>query len=880
MSKSYTSCRDRVLHRDHYFETQADTVMNQICTEVLYQPLTLLDCLHTFCGSCLKEWFTWQVSQASHSNPDPYTCPSCRASVRETRPNATVTTLLDMYLQANPSSGKTEEEKQEMRQKYSPGEDVMPKIELKDEDSADEEDRRMLEEVRDMSLREVGVRGPGSYERGHRHRHRHRDGSRDTRDEDARQRRRERERHGQQEQPGISNTATSRPSRSTNRRQQARHLEHQSSLRSLLSDSGLDSTEMQVEILRQIQEEGLLDGVDLDNLDVSQEDELSERIADAYRRRHSQGLRSRISPSTESREPSTHTQRTERERPRHHQAVPSPPPQITHSSHPPISRPHLFEAYPTGHGHRHRTSSEHRREISPATAAALASTETQRQAARSATDLSDRPRSRTNVRDRPVETTRRTTEPERRRLADRRGRNPDISQTSRRIAPNEGLPVASPTATDASTQAVVSPSMPPSDTMRRLPKTSTSPSSNSNNQAPYPLGDLIPQGTTPTPLTSATQSDSHIEPLINCNRCGRPSIQYEMHMHCSLCLEGNFNVCLRCYRGRNGCDYWFGFGKAAMHRFEREEHTSSDPLPHRLTGRRYLRPQSQSQQTPAIPNASVLTSSDLSNRLQSGFFCSTCLAFTNECFWNCNRCNEGEWGYCNACVNQGKCCTHSLLPVAHPSLKLETKGPHRTSAGHSFTALSKQSRPTRIDELARAGIDNCTPLKFSTDCDICSQNIPPSTTRFHCPVCNEGDYDICTPCYNKLITSGRITPENGIAGWRKCPQGHRMLIIGFEDHSTGQRRVIVKDRIGGYSYKDLATTTTNASQSPGAIPRMSALRATALWAYWPKEGVNDELGFPRGAEIIEAKDNNGDWWEGWYCGKGGLWPAGYARVVR
>ena len=31
-----------------------------ICTEVLYQPLTLIDCLHTFCGSCLKEWFSHQ----------------------------------------------------------------------------------------------------------------------------------------------------------------------------------------------------------------------------------------------------------------------------------------------------------------------------------------------------------------------------------------------------------------------------------------------------------------------------------------------------------------------------------------------------------------------------------------------------------------------------------------------------------------------------------------------------------------------------------------------------------------------------------------------------------------------------------------------------
>src|ERR1700761_4669268 len=55
-----------------------------ICTDILYQPLTLLDCLHTFCGSCLKEWFSWQALQSTSSHP--YTCPSCRATVRGTRP--------------------------------------------------------------------------------------------------------------------------------------------------------------------------------------------------------------------------------------------------------------------------------------------------------------------------------------------------------------------------------------------------------------------------------------------------------------------------------------------------------------------------------------------------------------------------------------------------------------------------------------------------------------------------------------------------------------------------------------------------------------------------------------------------------------------------
>ena len=45
--------------------------------------------------------------------------------------------------------------------------------------------------------------------------------------------------------------------------------------------------------MRQIMEDGLLDGIDLNNLDIAQEDEISERIAQAYRRRQEQKRRER-----------------------------------------------------------------------------------------------------------------------------------------------------------------------------------------------------------------------------------------------------------------------------------------------------------------------------------------------------------------------------------------------------------------------------------------------------------------------------------------------------------------------------------------------------------------------------------------------------------
>ena len=253
-----------------------------------------------------------------------------------------MTTLLDIVLASNPSQAKSAQEKGEIAEKYKPGDSVFPRDDTEDED---EEDGRVLDEVRQLSLQESRSRTRDQRHRAPRqsrarraersdHDPRRDDGrSRRRRDDDRSTRRQAHERAARQTEEAAA--------------AQSRRIEHQSSLRSLLSLS--DAETIEEEILRQILEEGLLDDIDLDHLGPGQEEELSERIADAYRRRHR--LRSRSRQRQETREASHSSGRS---RARSHSVQrpttgPAPPPRDT-SRGPPVSRPYLIDPLVTSPG--------------------------------------------------------------------------------------------------------------------------------------------------------------------------------------------------------------------------------------------------------------------------------------------------------------------------------------------------------------------------------------------------------------------------------------------------------------------------------------------------------------------------------------------------
>ncbi|WQF76195.1 Putative SH3 domain, Zinc finger, RING-type, Zinc finger, RING/FYVE/PHD-type [Colletotrichum destructivum] len=925
-----------------------------ICTELLYQPLTLLDCLHTYCGACLKDWFSFQANQAENSPTPPapganvFTCPSCRASVRDTRHNATVATLLDMLVAANPDRRRSETDVEEMGKKYRPGDQVLPELRLPErtleERRADDAERRLLEDVRDLSLREAGVESSSLAPRHGRRREdsssadgrarRSRDHSRDGRHGPRHEgSRRPRANEGRssadqlqpQPQPDARSSEHRRRRRSESRHRsdessdtRRRQIEHQSSLRSLISSGDLSERDIEREIedfARQIQEEGLLDGLDLDNIDLSRNDELSRKITEAYRRRQRERTRaeaaaaarrnnasgqSRSSPDRvhEIRSGASDISRpTSRQRPHSRSTSASGFPEDR--SRPPLSQSALhLEVRPEERRRRRRTSSGGRSATTPLPEATQSET---RVTTRSQTDLSTtRPQFGEASAPRTVFTeTRSSSTPS----------VPTTTQSPTTAPPPRDLAFASrvtnPSALVSANFAPSPPMEPLSPRMQRPNRPADLSIIGQATSGPVGLG--LGMSSPTTPGHQRTRSQLYPEPSITCARCAKQHIEYELHYNCNICASGNWNICLECYRSGKGCLHWFGFGYGAWAKWEKARHAAKEdiPRPHMLTANRYLQPK-------IIPGGAegrrTLTTEDPIKRLESGNFCARCLTWANECFWRCDVCNFGDWGFCNSCVNQGRSCTHPLLPLTY-----------QPQPSHTPPASPRSPRPPYAAAVLTGpnihSIGPFKPLTFTTRCDVCQDPIAPSHSRYHCFTCTSsiepdtqpGDYDVCTNCYANLEARDQISPENGHAGWRRCLNGHRMIVIGFRDGPGGQLRHILSDLVGGRNLRITAAegsdeqapqkwwwyeggqkrerfvTRDVAADAPtvdGLAPGFppdggGGIRASATWAWYPK--AEDELLFPRGAEIREIEDVNGDWFFGVYMGAKGLFPSPYVR---
>lgn len=936
----------------------------QICTELLHHPLTLLDCLHTFCGACLKEWFEWQANAARSALDPPapgapvFTCPSCRASVRDTRHNSTVQSLLDMILVAHPEKGKPQNEKEEMDARYKPGDKVLPELKFPRRTAAQlrlaEQERHLIDEVRQMSLREAvdGTsstsrtrrRGEDSESRSRTARRRapratsasrdhslHEDGNREQprrrRETGGDMRRRAEQATRLLSDATDSRSGNSRTSSSGSRQtsddsleRQRRHIEHQSSLRSLISSSDAADIDVEREVeefARQIQEEGILDGLDLDNIDLINNDELSRRITEAYRRRQRERERQRREGRERSRANPRHSgsglaEPHSNERPisesvrptDRHSRTPSATSQSEERSRPPTStRSTYLEVH--DQQRRRRRAGSHSRDRSATVPAAPTQPE-----------LLIGPRAQTNLEARSSSLT-------------ASSRRPLLAEEARSVSTSE-VPSNSPHLVESQPTT----SLPFSARMNELgishpqERVTTPTETNTRSTRPRPRDIVVqPPGSQASTSTRAagsliaspsitvapykTRSPLFEEPSITCDRCAKDGIQYELHYNCAECYGGRWNICLDCYRVGKGCLHWFGFGYGGFSKWERQrKFQPSLPEPHKLMASRFL-PSAAMIRSPDN-DKKVWATEDPYERLQSGTFCALCLSWTNDCYWRCDACNEGDWGFCNDCVNQGRSCTHALLPLVHQQTALQNVSPPP-----SPRSPSNPSSATMMVGLNANSIGPFKVLTFVTTCDVCRNPIAPTQSRFHCfecvssivPDASPGDYDICEGCYNSLVSDKTISPENGHAGWRRCLRGHRMEIVGFQEGKGGQKRYVVRDLVGGRRLNtedvpgdahvqrwtwyegdargerlvatNVAETVIQGPASSEAFPPDGGFgwNALARWAWYPAEGARDELLFPKGAEITEIEDANGEWYHGVYMGNKGLFPAPYVMLL-
>ncbi|CAD8171487.1 unnamed protein product [Paramecium pentaurelia] len=87
-------------------EDMQEDIHCPICDDLIFQCVSLMPCLHNFCGACFSDWMVKSK-----------TCPSCRKDVQTVNKNPMVNNFVEKYLIMHPDKKRSPEEYKEMDSK-------------------------------------------------------------------------------------------------------------------------------------------------------------------------------------------------------------------------------------------------------------------------------------------------------------------------------------------------------------------------------------------------------------------------------------------------------------------------------------------------------------------------------------------------------------------------------------------------------------------------------------------------------------------------------------------------------------------------------------------------------------------------------------------
>eukprot|EP00397_Hematodinium_sp_SG-2012_P023582 GEMP01024510.1.p1 GENE.GEMP01024510.1~~GEMP01024510.1.p1 ORF type:complete len:246 (+),score=46.82 GEMP01024510.1:71-808(+) len=90
--------------RAAHVDKMEENLFCSVCQDILYRPVSLIPCLHNFCSYCLGQCFKERFRHGSIQ------CPMSRCEISGVKRNALVESMVDTFLEHNPTKMRTPKE--------------------------------------------------------------------------------------------------------------------------------------------------------------------------------------------------------------------------------------------------------------------------------------------------------------------------------------------------------------------------------------------------------------------------------------------------------------------------------------------------------------------------------------------------------------------------------------------------------------------------------------------------------------------------------------------------------------------------------------------------------------------------------------------------